>query len=274
MPRKVFTAGEVLTAANVNTFLADQSVMTFADSSARTTAIPTPVEGMITYLEDTKVYESWNGTAWIAITDPAIQRSVITAEGDLIVGAAAGSATRIAVGGNGQILSSDGTNPVWTTAPGGGGLTLISTTTLTGASVSLTSIPQTYKDLLLILKNHRPATNATSLLIRVNGDSNARYRQNPGSTAVDYADSSFFQSNMGTAVTNNTGSFQFLDYADNALRTTVKIDTVHSNSTTSTNANIFQGLGSYNQTDNITSLDLLYSTGNFSAGTALLYGVS
>ena len=52
MPRKVFVAGEILTAADVNTNLMDQAVMVFADSTARTAAIPTPVEGMVTYLED------------------------------------------------------------------------------------------------------------------------------------------------------------------------------------------------------------------------------
>jgi hypothetical protein len=64
MPRKTFTAGEVLAAADVNTFLMDQSVMTFADSDARGSAIGTATEGMLTYLEDTNAYEYWDGTAY------------------------------------------------------------------------------------------------------------------------------------------------------------------------------------------------------------------
>jgi hypothetical protein len=67
MPRKTFTAGEVLAAADVNTFLMDQSVMTFADSAARGSAIGTATEGMVTYLEDTDGLELWNGTAWTGV---------------------------------------------------------------------------------------------------------------------------------------------------------------------------------------------------------------
>lgn len=64
MSRKVFTAGEVLAAADVNSFLMDQTVMSFAGTAARGSAIPTPVTGMTTYLEDTKDLRIYNGSAW------------------------------------------------------------------------------------------------------------------------------------------------------------------------------------------------------------------
>jgi len=64
--RKVFTSGEILTAADVNSFLMDQSVMVFADSSARSSAIPTPSEGMISYLQDTDAVEKYT-TAWESV---------------------------------------------------------------------------------------------------------------------------------------------------------------------------------------------------------------
>jgi hypothetical protein len=66
MPRKVFTAGEVLAAADVNTFLMDQRIMTFADSTARSSAIGTATAGMVTYLTTTNTYQYWNGTAYVA----------------------------------------------------------------------------------------------------------------------------------------------------------------------------------------------------------------
>jgi hypothetical protein len=71
MSRKVFTAGEVLAAADVNSFLMDQSVMSFADTAARGSAIPSPVEGMVTYLEDTNFYESYTGAAWQTLANQA-----------------------------------------------------------------------------------------------------------------------------------------------------------------------------------------------------------
>lgn len=67
MPRKVFVAGEILTAADVNSQLMDQMVMVFDDSTARGSAIPTPSEGMVTYLKDTNLIELYDGSVWRAL---------------------------------------------------------------------------------------------------------------------------------------------------------------------------------------------------------------
>jgi hypothetical protein len=66
MSRKVFTADEVLTAEDVNSFLMDQTVMSFAGTAARGSAIPSPVEGMVTYLEDIDDLRTYNGSAWVS----------------------------------------------------------------------------------------------------------------------------------------------------------------------------------------------------------------
>ena len=63
--RKVFQVLEQLGAAEVNGYLMDQSVMVFADSAARTAAIPTPSAGMVTYRIDANVIEFHNGSAWV-----------------------------------------------------------------------------------------------------------------------------------------------------------------------------------------------------------------
>lgn len=64
MSRKVFTAGEVLAAADVNNFLMNQSIMSFAGTASREASIPTPVEGMYTHLEDTDRLQFWDGSSW------------------------------------------------------------------------------------------------------------------------------------------------------------------------------------------------------------------
>ena len=62
---KVFAAGEVLTAANVNGYLMEQSVMVFAGTAARGSAIGTAVsEGMVTYLTDSNSITVYDGSAW------------------------------------------------------------------------------------------------------------------------------------------------------------------------------------------------------------------
>jgi len=62
--RKVFATNEILTAADVNDFLMDQSVMVFANQAARTTAIPTPTAGMLTFLVDVAQVQVFDGVAF------------------------------------------------------------------------------------------------------------------------------------------------------------------------------------------------------------------
>lgn len=68
---RTFAVGEVLTAVNVNTFLMQQTVMVFADASARSTAITAPSEGMVSYLADSNSFFFYDGSGWVEIvTDP------------------------------------------------------------------------------------------------------------------------------------------------------------------------------------------------------------
>ena len=50
---KVFQDGNVLLASEVNTFMAEQRIMVFADAAARDAAILSPSEGMFAFLKDT-----------------------------------------------------------------------------------------------------------------------------------------------------------------------------------------------------------------------------
>lgn len=85
MPRKIFTNGDVLPASDVNTYLMNQAVMTFADSTARTTAIPTPSQGMVTYLVDVDEFQYWNGTEYLQLASgsavPLIEYLVVAGGG-------------------------------------------------------------------------------------------------------------------------------------------------------------------------------------------------
>jgi hypothetical protein len=67
MGYKLFSSGEILTSANVNNYLMKQTVMVFADSTARTTALSGVLAaGMISYLTGTNSLETYNGSAWVA----------------------------------------------------------------------------------------------------------------------------------------------------------------------------------------------------------------
>ena len=72
---RTFTAGEVLTASNVQNYLMDQSVMVFGGSAARSSAIGTAnfEEGMVSYLTDTDKVEAYNGTNWVSVAPTTTQ---------------------------------------------------------------------------------------------------------------------------------------------------------------------------------------------------------
>ena len=60
-----FQTGEVLTAANVNSFLMEQATMTFADAAARDAALASVLRaGLNVYLEDTDRLQYYDGTDW------------------------------------------------------------------------------------------------------------------------------------------------------------------------------------------------------------------
>jgi hypothetical protein len=71
MAYKVFSNGSVLNASDLNDYLMNQSVMVFSSSTARASAITSPVEGMMTYLEDTNRFQFYNGTDWQDLSDEA-----------------------------------------------------------------------------------------------------------------------------------------------------------------------------------------------------------
>ena len=65
---KLFNTGDVLTAAQVNTYLNEQTVMVFADSAARTSALSGVLaEGMMSYLQDTNAVEVYDGSSWVSV---------------------------------------------------------------------------------------------------------------------------------------------------------------------------------------------------------------
>jgi hypothetical protein len=64
----LYNTGDVLTAAQVQFNLQNQTVMYFATSSARTTALSgVIVEGMVTYIPANGI-EYYNGTAWVTLS--------------------------------------------------------------------------------------------------------------------------------------------------------------------------------------------------------------
>jgi hypothetical protein len=70
---KLFSAGAILTAEQVNTYLMDQTIMKFASTTTRDAAFggagePTLSEGMFAYTSDTDTLWYYTGSAWAVAT--------------------------------------------------------------------------------------------------------------------------------------------------------------------------------------------------------------
>ena len=62
--RRTFTAGEVLTAANINGYLMAQVISVFSAASARDAAITSPQEGQFAYLTSASALYRYTAASW------------------------------------------------------------------------------------------------------------------------------------------------------------------------------------------------------------------
>ena len=63
---KVWSTGDLVNASDFNTYIQEQTVMVFAGSSARSSAVSSPTEGMISFLKDDDTLYYYDGSSWVA----------------------------------------------------------------------------------------------------------------------------------------------------------------------------------------------------------------
>lgn len=84
---KDFTAGDVLTAAQVDGYLMRQTIMVFASTSARDTALSGNLEeGMFAFTTDTNSVYYYTGSAWVIYSEPAQSWSPTITQGSSVAG--------------------------------------------------------------------------------------------------------------------------------------------------------------------------------------------
>lgn len=194
-----------------------------------------------------------------------------TTLGDLAYSSAtANTNTRLGIGSAGQVLTVSAGVPGWTT-PSSGSMTLLSTTTASGASTTVSSISGAYNQLRVYL-----------LGIAYNSNDNFFFRPNGSSTISSYSGVNYTPAAIST--TNGDMNIGANVTAGLALRSiAITIDNyasaTHYKSFLSygiVNAGDRPALigGSIGTTSAITSFTIIVPTGSFSAGTILVYGVN
>lgn len=218
------------------------------------------------------------------LANAAIPKSTATTAGDLLYRNGS-TVTRLGIGTAGQVLTvnSGATAPEWGTAASGGGMTLLSTTTLSGTSTSISVTPTGYNELRIYVTGANSSTDF-SMIMGVNSDSTAANYRNSWVADIGYdfnhgRDASLAGSliylvpGVNGAESNNT---------NNSAMITI------GNPNSSVSKNIFSVGAFYNDsgyyssemtqcnyvtTSAISSIQIKTTSGSYTAGTVLVYGV-
>ena len=213
---------------------------------------------------------------WAA--DSAGMTNPMTTTGDMIYSSSGSTPARLGIGSTGQVVTVTGGVPTWAT-PSSGGMTLLSTTTLSGASVTISSIPQTYIDLVMYLVNYKPSADTDYPVVQFNSDDGANryanrisnYSANQSFNATYFPLMQEFGNDNSVATGLNWTRIPY--YANTTTWKMANTMDLAVNGTTTTNYNHSFAYSYYNQTTAISSLKILANSGTMTSGTIYLYGV-
>jgi len=219
----------------------------------------------------------------------AINPTIVDAKGDIIAATGADAVARLGVGANDTVLTADSaqaTGLKWAT-PAAGGMTLISTTTLTGTSITISSIPATYNHLQLVITGFQPPLNHYQAIDFYTGSSSSvggydlfqldSIIGSSGSVTVTGGSGKYYTTRTATPgwnSTNNGTSHSIINIYDYARTGVMHVI----NSTTSyTDGNNVKrtswNFANSNNTGAVNAINISTGLGGSFTGTAYLYGV-
>jgi hypothetical protein len=218
----------------------------------------------------------------------AIPKDTVTAEGDILYASGSATVARLGIGTADQVLGIAAGVPAWTTPAGGGGLTALGTVTASaGTAVSFTSIPTTYKHLVVRWQDVFQSATSGYLGVRFNNNSGTVYTNKGWGQAgsrfpAAAANTGWFDSVSLSAIgyttdtndqTRSVGQFIVYDYANTSIKRVSYLNTAFTNgSSVPTGCEAWMVYGSTGTA--ITQIDFVRSSTQTITGTFLLYGVS
>lgn len=223
--------------------------------------------------------------------DSAGMTNPMTTTGDTIYSSSGSTPARLGIGSTGQVLTVASGLPSWATPAAGGGFTTIASGSLSGNTLNLTSIPQTYKSIRLQLLNIKCSGSGPALQMTFNGE---------GLTGQStYCETGVKTTQAGSASayspTGWSGSYSLLGlsggFADSTT-TLANLTLNWDNYSDTTSAKIGYGTSYFNYNTNATAAvnleQILWrnanaisqitikveSTNTYTSGTYILYGVN
>jgi hypothetical protein len=208
---------------------------------------------------------------WTAI-DPLV---ILDAKGDLITATAADTPARLAVGTNGQVLTADSTASTglaWAAAATGG-MTLLATHTLSGATSTISSISGAYKQLVAYIELPQNATADGNFQIAPNGDTALAFLVGVKIATTVYDVTGGYITTFSTSNRSTTNFSATLVIDNYTNTTTLKPVQYYGYYAPTSGFGQFMSSGVYASASAVTSLVFSNSGGNLTSGTVYLYGV-
>jgi len=213
----------------------------------------------------------------IPSVEGGIQPTLLTTKGDIIVATGNATLVRQGVGANGTVLTANSAQAdgvEWATASS---MTLLSTTTLSGASTTISGISGDYQDLRIVIYGWQGDTSNVRNYLRLNGISTSTYRVVYSSSyqTANYnfsPTSAILTNSTNTGNSTNTMVVTIPNYASTAITKVAQFYGFnYDNNTPSFES--YNGVASTEISAAITSLVFSRASGNLTAGTVLVYGV-
>jgi hypothetical protein len=209
------------------------------------------------------------------LADGAIAKTTVTTAGDIIYRNAT-VATRLGIGTAGQVLkvNSGATAPEWATASSGG-MTLLSTTTLSGSTTSITGISGSYVNLLILIQNAGIQTTAGAITINFDSLTTNNFLtsfSSDSTTALNTSSGNIPLSqgqNCDTGVAGNSFAILINNYSNGGSRKPLNFQ---GNFYASGWKGIWGG-GGYESQGALATCQIKTTAGTFSGGTVRIYGV-
>jgi hypothetical protein len=209
-----------------------------------------------------------------------IQPTIVDAKGDLLTATANDTPARLPVGTDAQILVADSTASTglkWATPASGGGMTLLSTTSLTGAAtITISSISQSYTNLYILITGLTVTTGAYTLKLRPGASNANNYSNIAGATVASSNPDYISPGNAGHSASSAVNDYALVlyNYTDAAARKPFHLVGIAKMASQVEPLGV-SALGATNVTAAISSFELNNdSGGNFTAGTVKIYGVN
>jgi hypothetical protein len=234
----------------------------------------------------------YDGSNWVTVAGDGAQgptgpagasaTTVVTTKGDLLTYDT--TAARLGVGSNDQVLTADSTAATglkWAT-PSSGGMTLLSTTTLSGASTTISGISGSYNRLVAYIYGVTNATAVGTFQCAPNGNATITQSEIYRANALNGQTNGpiFLSSNAtSTGQPDNADSVNFWtmtidNYANIAATTSAKSVSVYGGFANGYGQYGFASVGRIITSSAISSLVFSNTGGNLSTGTVKLYGVN